>query len=58
MLKTALDILATSGRIMFYGKGLCRCIKEVVTITLKIYNATDGSLGSSITKEIIELNEF
>lgn len=57
-LKTILDILVASGRAMYYGKGLCRCVKDIAIITIKIYNCTSGSPGSPISKEDIEDNEL
>jgi len=54
LVKTVLDILLAVGRISYHGKGLCKCIKEVAVIGLKIYNTTNGSSGSHDIKENID----
>lgn len=54
-MKTVLDILSASGRLVFYTKGLCKCVKEVLVIYISLTNATDGSPGSlNLKEDIIE----
>lgn len=55
-LKFALDLLVATGRITYYGKGLCKCVKDVAVITYKIYNLTDWSHGSLSPR--IDIDEF
>lgn len=53
-LKTVLDILAASGRLMYYSRGTVKAAKELAVIALKVYNCTSRSPRSLISKEDIE----
>lgn len=50
-LKTVLDVLAASGRLMYYSRGTVKAAKELVIIVYKVYNCTSGSPRSLISKE-------
>lgn len=53
-LKTVLDVLVASGRLMYYTKGTVKTVKELAIIGLKLYNCTVESHRPSISKEDIE----
>lgn len=46
-----LKILVTTGRILYYGKGLCKCVNEVLTITNITIPEGLWSLWSESSKE-------
>lgn len=54
-MKTFLDILSATGRLVYYGKGLCRCVKEVTIIYINFANNTSRPFWSLITKDKNEL---
>jgi len=53
-LKTALDILAASGRLMYYSRGTVKAAKELAIIVYKVYDCTARSNRTLISKEDIE----
>ena len=57
MIKVILDTLASLGRIMYYGKGLCRCVKEIGIIYVRYANSTGWSLWSHDPKDK-DIDEF
>jgi len=53
-MKNFLDILSASGRLIFYTRGVCKCVKEVAIVSYRIYNATGWTLWATPFKEINE----
>ena len=54
-MKTFLDILSSTGRIIYFGKGLLKCVKEVVTIYNTILPNATWTLWSAAVEENKEM---